>query len=164
VNLRLHEIPAALAAIDAAIDEFDGEIPSDLEAQLDALNLAVTEKADHLATLVRERKAAAATYREEAARLSRLASSADAYAERLSAYLKASLEALGLDKVRGTRNVVRIQRNSRPTIRWAFSQDIPESYRRVRVELDGEKAYQRWKAGDLCEGFDVTIGTHLRID
>ena len=59
--------------------------------------------------------------------------------------------------------VVRIQKNSRPSIQWPEGGLIPEAFQRVTVTLDGAKAYDAFKAGTLPKGFEVEHGSHLRI-
>ena len=66
---------------------------------------------------------------------------------------------------------VRIQKNTRPSIRCA-SAEIPEQFRRVRVEFDGHAAYDALKAAKCLpqepglvqvNGLVVELGQHVRI-
>lgn len=66
---------------------------------------------------------------------------------------------------------VRIQRNSRPSIRCA-SAEIPDRFRRVRVEFDGQAAYDALKATGclprepgrrVVDGLVVELGEDVRI-
>lgn len=163
--LRLYEIPAEFRAIDEAIDDLDGEITPEIEARLDALvtgELAL--HVDSIVALVRENETAAHAYHAEAQRLADLSRGRLRAAERLKEYLRANLEACGLDGAKGRLFRVRVQKNGRPSIRWeGRPETIPEPYRRVSIDLDGTAAYEAWKAGTLPAGFDVALGSHLRI-
>jgi hypothetical protein len=75
----------------------------------------------------------------------------------------AQLDRVEKPKVETPLVVVRIQKNSRPAIRWPDTLPIPKDYQRVTVSLDGQKAYQDFKAGALPKGFIVEQGRNLRI-
>jgi len=66
---------------------------------------------------------------------------------------------------------VRIQKNTRPSIRCA-SGEVPEEFQRVRVEFDGQAAYDALKAANRLpqepgrvqvDGLVVVLGQHVRI-
>ena len=66
---------------------------------------------------------------------------------------------------------VRIQKNTRPSIRCAIV-EIPEPFRRIRVEFDGQAAYEALKAARCLpsepgrmeiDGLVVELGRHVRI-
>jgi hypothetical protein len=163
-TLTLYQLPEAFAELLDEIEANEGEMPPDLEARLDSLNLNLAERAEAAAMVIRQAEARAKFFGGEKDWYAARERSQQALAARVKAYLQATLEALGQDRVETPRFKIRLQSNSRPAIRWAgaFS-DLPEPYRRVSVSLDGEAAYLAWRAGGLPEGFAVETGRHLRI-
>lgn len=163
--LRLYELPAAFAAWEAAVDERDGELHADAEAELDALELTLETKADAIAGLIREAELEAVYYGSEADRLTKRKRVATAKADRLKTYLKTTLKALDRPSIQTARFKIRVQSNSMPTIRWhGVYQDLPERFLRVEPSLDSAAALAELKAkGELPEGFEITKGDHLRI-
>lgn len=163
-RMHLYEIADEWRSIDQAIDAMDGELTPEIEARMDELAAALPETVDAVAKLIRERDAEAATYQTEAQRFTAKAKACQATVERLKSYLHHHLNALGLDKVKGTLFKVSIVKNSRPSIKWTGRPEaIPDAFRRVSVDLDGAAAYAAWKAGTLPDGFDVDHGSHPRI-
>lgn len=161
--LRLYDLPAEFAAIDAAITDLDGELTPELAERLDHLECTLEDKVEAIASLVRTAEAEADYFASEADRLANRKRSATNKASRLKDYLKQNLEALGRDRVKTPRFTVRLQNNSGPSIAWVAEAPIPDGFQRVRVELDGDAARQAWKAGTLPAGFKVVTGRHLRI-
>ncbi len=163
-RLRLYELPAAFRELDGLIDAMDGELPDDVGERLDALEATLEERTDAVCGLVREATVEADGYGAEIARLQALRIVAGNRAARLKTYLHGTLEALGRDRVDTGRFKVRVQRNSAASIRWTGDpDDLPDNLKRVTVELDGRAAQLALKSGTLPDGFEVSIGTHLRI-
>jgi hypothetical protein len=161
----LYAITDEYAAVLAAIEEAGGVLSPELEQQLDAIADAWRQKVGRVALYIQNLERAAEAADAEAQRLRELATSRQRVADALRAYLLAQLQRTGEQKVETDLAVVRLQRNSRPAIRWTRPvEELPEAYRRVRIEPDGEAAYRTWKAGEpLPEGFSVEQGWHLRI-
>lgn len=164
MSLKLYELPPAFAVLDSEIEAADGELSEALEGRLEALEATLEDRVDAVAVLVRQADLEASGYQAEIERLTARRRVAENRRDRLKAYLKRTLETLGRDRVNTARFSVRIQRNSAPSIRWGGSPNtIPEEFARVTVDLDGVKARRAWEAGELPDGFDVVLGTHLRI-
>jgi hypothetical protein len=152
-----HEIAALLA-------DDGGELPPGVEGRLDALEMALETKAENLCRYVQQLAADAVAYRGEAARLAGLASAAAAKAERLKAYLRASLETAGVTKLSTELFVVSVCKNSQPTVRLDEGAAVPAAYQRVTIELDKAAVAADWKAGkSLPAGIACEVHTHLRI-
>lgn len=166
-RLRLYDIPERYRDIEDAIIEADGDITPEQEAALDHLSDEFERKAEYLALLSREAKAEAEAVAIEEKRLNKRRTAAKNRERRLKSYLHACLEKAGRDRVEGDRIKVRIQANTRPTIRWPFApEEAPERFRRVTVDVDGTETYRAWKAGELPEGqggFVVELGSHVRV-
>lgn len=162
-RLKLWEITDELDAIGEALAESGGELSPELEAELDALQGALEEKVERIALFIRECEANADATEAEERRLAAIRNAFQSKAKGLKSYLLAHLERTGRSAVNTPLARVRIQANSRPSIRFAGS-EIPEEFRRVEIALDGQRAYEAWKAGTpLPEGFVVDLGRHLRI-
>ena len=162
-TLKLYELADAYERIAEALTENGGELTPDLAADLDAIEGAFEAKVERVALYVRNLLATAEAADAEAARLAALARTRRQGAEGLKGYLMAQLDRVEKPKVETPLIVVRIQRNSRPSIQWPETLPIPETYQRVTVSLDGQKAFTDWKAGALPSGFVVEQGRHLRI-
>jgi hypothetical protein len=81
------------------------------------------------------------------------------------------MERAGTTRVETPTVKVRIQKNTRPSIRCSTA-EIPEQFRRVRVEFDGAAAYDALKAAKCLpeepgrievSGLVVELGRHLRV-
>lgn len=162
-GLRLYELPAAFAAIDLALEDLGGELTPELEAELDRLEGTLEDKTDAICAMVRERTARGEVLAAEGKRFAERAQVERNAADRLKDYLLRTLQSLGRDRVEGQRFKARIQRNGMPSIRWAGSGEIPEPFRQVTVSLDYDMARAAWKADQLPQGFEASVGSHLRI-
>jgi hypothetical protein len=162
-TLKLYELADAYERIAEALIENGGELTPELSAELDAIEGAFEAKVERVALYVRNLLATAEAADAEAARLAALARTRRQGAEGLKGYLMAQLDRVEKPKVETPLVVVRIQKNSRPAIRWPDTLPIPKDYQRVTVSLDGQKAYQDFKAGALPKGFIVEQGRNLRI-
>lgn len=162
--LQLHELAPDLAAIEDQIIEAEGEITPAVAAQLDALGGAFDAKVERLLLRALQLNFEGGVAKVEAARIAKLASVREQAALRLKQYVLNCMQVAGREKVETSRLRARIQANSRPTIEWTGAEDtIPEDFRRVRIVLDGTKAYESWRAQSLPDGFVVTQGKHLRV-
>ena len=163
-RLRLYDLPGAFADLAARIAEGDGELPDSLESELDALELALEDKADAIAGLIAEANGEGDYFDAEITRLTARRNAARNRAGRLKAYLHATLTTMGRPAVKGRRFTVRLQRNSAPSIRWTRDMEqLPPEFMRIVVTVDGDKAKAAYKAGVLPPGFSAETGTHLRI-
>lgn len=164
-HLSLYDITDALLAIEDELYENGGELTEELEARMDALEGSLDSKVDRICCMIQNNQRAAEAAKAEVDRMAALAKSRTRIADGLKAYVLAMLTRLERSKVDTDRFKVRVQNNSRPAIQWTReSNDIPEPYRRVVVQLDGDKAYQEYKTSKtLPEGFEVKLGSHLRI-
>jgi len=161
----MYEITANWLEIQEALWETGGEITPEIGEALDRLEGAFEAKAKSYCSVIQENLRAAEGIKAEIDRLSALQKTHANTAESLKGRLKEAMETTGHLKLDLGTFKPRIQRNGRPSIRWAGPiEELPEDYKRVRVELDGTLAYEAWRNGiTLPEGFQVETGTHLRI-
>lgn len=165
--MRLYDITTEMRMVQARLVESiddDGEIPTDLAAELDGLAMNFEDKAESCCQVRAELEAEAAGYDAEIARLTKLSRAAHARADWLKNYVYVCMEQANVGKISGRLFKMRIQKNSRPSIRLADGEPIPEDFKRIKEEFDGQKAYDAWKAGEALPAcVEVVQGTHLRI-
>lgn len=164
-TLRLYEVGAELEAVVEELIEGGGELTPELETRLDEWTAAFHDKAERVALYIQNLQGLAKAAKQEADRLKELASVRQNAADRLKAYLQGEMEATGERKIETPRANLWLQKNGRPSIRWMRNvEEIPAPFKRVKVELDGNAAYEEYRTGgELPEGFEVEVGHHLRI-
>lgn len=183
-TLKLYEAAAALADVNAWIEEHDdellangGALPPALEELLAQAEGDFRTKVERVALKVRELKATAAAVKVEQDRLAQMVRVAENAAKSLTEYLKRQMEAAGETKVEGTLVKVRVQNNP-PSLRADLSQAQLEAlyhsdteqhaalvrFIPSRLELDARAAIDLHKrGGTLPAGLTVEQGTHVRI-
>jgi len=165
-KLRLWEIASELDVIGELIADAGGELSPDMEARLDAMEGALEEKVERIALFVRECEANEKAAAFEVERLQAIGKSFERKAAGLKGYLHRHLQRIGKTKVETARARVRVQQNSRPSIRWMSTDQPPAPYLKTQTvtTTDTALAYEEWKAGnELPAGFVVEQGSHLRI-
>lgn len=161
--MKLHEITNEIL-MDALVDA-NGEISPEAEAQLGALEEDLHAKTEAYCKIIRTFECEACAAQAEVDRLQKLVQVRTNAAKRLKAWLLQNLQRLGLERVETDLFRVRIQQNGRPSINYSGDPEaLPPFMRRVKVEVNGDAAYELWKGGqELPPGFQVTRGSHLRI-
>lgn len=159
---NLHHISAAFTALVARVD--DGEVPDDLVALLDQLNLDLPTR---IADCVEYRdwlRDEAESLKGRAAAFTALARKRLAVAETLADDIVRVMDAAGVKELPTPSGKVRVQQASRPEITWAGEGDVPAEFQRVKVELDGNKAWDQWRmTKELPEGFRVAFSRGIRV-
>lgn len=165
MTVPLYKIADDLNRITDQLEDNGGELTPELEAELAFLSDAFPQKVGRCALVIRNLEAAGEAAKQEADRLKDLASRRLRAAESLKRYVVAQMAKAEMTHVNTPLAVVRVQRNSRPTIKWLHDvRDIPADLARVTIALDGDKALA-WlnEHGSLPAGFDVKTNFHLRI-
>ena len=154
-----------LQRVDAMLTASEGELTEEIEAALDAVEGKVFDKARKIGQYILELQAMQAVADAELKRVQEIKRIRANKVARMKKWLHLLLERSGLDKVETPTVTVGIYNNTRPSISWTGDEgEIPESFKRVKVELDGTAAYEYWKKHKkLPTGFTVDLGTHLRI-
>lgn len=163
--MKLYEIPAALRTLEDRIEENDGVLTPEMEAELDGLVEAFDSKVEYIAMLVREAQLEATKWKAEEDRVSARRRSLERRAEGLRRYIHTALESSGRAKVQGDKLTVAVQKNGVPSVMIDGSPEhLPEEFRRVKIEPDTTAIRDAWKAGRVMpEGVEVYVGTHVRI-
>ena len=147
------------------IDDNAGQLTPEVETILQEWEGAIEKKADGYCCIIAQLERQAGAFKAEADRLKALASASDNAARRMRDRLKEAMETNGIKKLETERFKLAIQKNSVPSVRCDRPvEDLPERFRRVRLELDREEVLEAWEAGDMLPGgVEVEKGTHLRI-
>ena len=176
--LKLHEYVDELEQVLEWIVEHEeqivaagGELPPELAELLEQVEGDLTEKVRRVALVILNLTASAKAAHAEAERIAAIARSYERQTESLKRYLMFQLERAGTTRVETPTVKVRIQKNTRPSIRLA-SAHIPEQFRRVRVEFDAAAAYHALKAANCLpkepgrieiDGLVIELGRHVRV-
>jgi hypothetical protein len=163
--MRLYEIPHAIRAIEAMIEELEGEITPEIESKLNALEGEFSRKAEFIALMVKEATTAAAAIKAEEDRISARRKAHERRAEAFKDYLHRCMASMGVSKITGQLASPAIQRNSAPSVTVDIAPELlPERFRRVLVGPDNRALADAFKAGEaLPAGVTAEYGTHLRI-
>ena len=159
----LYEVADEYAKVVDALTDGDGVENAELEAQLDAIASAFQVKVERVGLYTQNLKRSAEAAKAESDRLDALCKSRLRAAAWLTEYLKRNMEKVNETKIVTPLITARIQKNSRPSIGLPEGTEIPAAYQRVTVSLDGQKAYDDWKAKTLPGVFVVEHGSHLRL-
>jgi hypothetical protein len=163
--MKLYEIPMAWRHLEDQIEEAEGVLTPELEAELDALGEEFDRKAEYIAMLVREAKLEAEKWKAEEERVANRRRSLERRAEGLTRYLHDQMTAMGKQKIEGGLLTVGIQKNGSPGVMYEGDiMDLPEHFRRVKIEINAAAIREAAKAGEaLPAGVEVYHGTHVRI-
>lgn len=160
--MRLYEISAEMRAALAVLEEREGELDDELEARLDAVDLAMGEKVDACLCLEAEMRAEADAMAAEAKRLAERGKRRGAEADRLREYVARSVRDSGARKVVGARFTAWLQL-SPP--RLVLADDVPEEWCETRVTVSPRKddIKAALKAGTVLNFARMEQGETLRV-
>lgn len=161
MNLRLYEFPAEIDRILAESE--DGELTPAQESALDRVLGKLQEKVRSVLGVIRHLEMLESGCKDEKDRLAARQRSLARQVDSLKEYLLRCMADEQTAKVVTDIGTVSRVPNSRPSIRWAWVGDPPPEFTRLKVELDGTKAYEAYKAGTLPDGFEVSLGESLRV-
>ncbi len=163
--MKLYEIADSYRKLAEALESGPSEITPEMEAAIAAMEGDLETKCRNVVGLVRELETESEAIAKESSRLAQLADSKANAAKRLRDYLKRCLENAGVWKLDVGIAKIGIQKASRPSIVWDYLNfgQVPEEFRRIKIELDGAKAFEAWKANALPAGFDVKFSNFLTI-
>ena len=160
---HLYELPAEYEAINAEIEESNGELSPELEARLNALQSDMSSTVEAIASLITRHKHSADVYKAEMARLGTHHKTHENAAKRLKDYLQHHMQIMKIDKIKTRLFSVWRQANSAPSIEWTGDGAPPRKYMVERLEPNGTLLQQLNRDGELPDGFKANYGEHLRI-
>lgn len=162
--MKLYEIPSAYQAWMRKIEDNDGEISQELDAELEAIDCAFSKKVDAYAALIIQAKHEEKAMREEVHRMEEKARSLANLQKRLKQMLMQGMKSMDTEKVKGHRFRVQLMHAQMPTIHWVSSDPIPEPFQKNTVSLDYDAALKSYRdIGSLPQGFDVKIVEYVLI-
>lgn len=161
----LWAITDELAEVGALIAEAGGEITDELAARLDGIEGSLSEKVERIALYIREAELEAEKAKAEKDRLYWIEKHHATKAAGLKKYLMTCMSKAGEYAIDTHRARVRIQKNSKPTVRWTKSpHELPDGYRRTTIAPDLSAVHEDLNAGaSPPEGFEVVQDYHVRI-
>lgn len=163
---KLYELTTELAIINDTLIDAQGELTPDLEARLDAVNLALEVKADGIRKWKTMIDADEAAIDGEIKRLQKMKTTTVNIGERLKAYVKKNMEAVGLKSIKTLSGTFTIANNP-PSLECVVPELTPEEFKAIIPE---QKVPDKDKIKTaLSDGYDVpgwkliTDKTNLRI-
>ncbi len=162
MNTSLYALSAELASI---LQNHDDEIPDDVAAQLESLEIAFDAKIEAVLKHRQGLLAEAVSLKVEIERLKARAEAATRRAEWLKQYVYNAMQQVGVLKLKTLTFSASIAK-SPLRVELADGAEIPAAYRRekITVELDRAAALDDFKHGqELPAGLSVVSATHLRI-
>jgi hypothetical protein len=171
-KVTLYELAEAYRAAMKMTDETGGEITDEIQKAFDAIEGPLAAKFDAYASLIREAeatakvdKARADCYRDEVEFYGDRAKASQRKADSLKARLLDTLVALGKTEGKGDVFKIKVMEATTPTIRFLGDpRDIPEAYRRTKIELDADKVKATIMAyGSVPEGFSAVKSKYIKI-
>ena len=161
VGLRLYELAPAYAYLIDALDE-DGDA-SDGHAHLDALSDAIDQKVASIAHVLAQLDAEADALRVEEKRLAARRQARERRAESLRDYLRMSLDAAGVAKLKTTTHTISVGDGPQRVV-VEDEGAIPAEFLRTKIEIDKRAILVAMQTlGECVPGTRVERGRVLRI-
>ena len=161
VGLRLYELAPAYAYLIDALDE-DGDA-SDGHAHLDALSDAIDAKATSIAHVLAQLDAEADALRVEEKRLAARRQARERRAESLRDYLRMSLDAAGVAKLKTTTHTISVGDGPQRVV-VEDEGSVPAEFLRTKIEIDKRAILVAMQTlGECVPGTRVERGRVLRI-
>ncbi len=161
--MKLYEINDAIRAAMDKVEAADGELTPELAAELDALDMAWSEKAEHCALFVRECEANADAVETEVKRLSGKARALHSRGDWLKGYIFDCMTARQTDKFKGKLIGARIQQGP-PAVNVLDAPLVPQSfYTQPAPVLNRTAILDALKAGTPVPGAELVRRPFLRI-
>lgn len=150
----------------AKIDEADGELTPELEAEFEGIEEDATKKLAAIGFIYREAELEASAFQAEEARLMAKRRSRERLQERMKAYAKVLLETVPGRKMKAGTFSFSISNNSVPSVTVPDITSLPPEWIKTKTETSPDKAkiLDAWKKNyELPPGVAVEVGTHVRI-
>ena len=162
--MNLYTYPDALARLWSLADE-SGELPPDLEAELDRLGAAFDDTASFIVRRIRECQAQAAAAKAELDAIAEYRARQERQAKRLENYLLDVMRRMGLKRAGEGAFAVTRTVNSVPSVNVdCEAKELPERFWKVSVDADMAALRKAFEAGEeLPPGVTVERGEHLRM-
>ena len=172
--MNLYELTQAQRELEEKIlgtmDEETGEIPAneELDAQAEALGLAIDAKIDGIARMVRNWTSDVESWKAEEKRFADKRRASENRIKHIKLYAKACLEGAGLEKLKTTLFTVAIQKNGGVApMNLCVDLDpktLPERFQKITVEANSPAIREALESGEKLEFAELgERGTSLLI-
>lgn len=161
--LKLYELTDSFLRIADLIDE--NQPDEALEMALQQIDVAIEEKAEGIAKLVKMLDYDADVYKAEEKRLADRRRAIENKRDRIKEYLKLQMERVGKDKIKLPMATLALQNNP-PAVHITDDKAIPAKYITIIPEQhvpDKKAILEALRAGNEVPGAEVTQGRHLRL-
>lgn len=167
--LKLWEIADELVKVIGMIEEAEGELTPEAEAELINWDATFDKKVERVVHVIENFELTSEAAAKAERRMKRWRISKKKVADGLRAYLANQMKRSARDRVDLPTGCVTLTKSKRPAIRWVGGErlagdapvedSIPEAYARTKRELDGNLAYLAFKAGQIKDG----DGWHIKF-
>lgn len=151
----------------ALLDLGDSDDPEDQEAfrnTLEGLDYELDLKADDYAAVLMQLDGKAAIIDKEIERLSAIKTAITNNTNRMKQMLQWSMEQTGRTEIKTPLHTFKIQKNGGRAPLVVNEEEVPDSYKRVIVEIDRNKIREALEAGEELPFASIgERGSHLRI-
>lgn len=162
--MKLYQISAELeklwAAADAVAEQNEGELPKDLSAELDALELAKEEKVINIAKVIKNYQAEAEALENEIKRLRAKKATAEGKVEYLKGYLANNLEP-GIKISDGILTVS--WKKSPPKVFVEDDAKVPDQFCTFTREVSKKELSEFLKSGGECDFAQLVQESTIQI-
>lgn len=172
--MNLYELTQAQRELEdkilSTMDEETGEIPTneELDAQAEALGLAIDAKIDGIARMIRNWTPDIEAWKAEEKRFADKRRAAENRIKHVKLYAKVCLEGAGLDKLKTSLFTVAIQKNGGAApLNLCVDLDprtLPERFQKITVEANSTAIREALESGETLDFAELGArGTSLRI-
>ena len=145
----------------ADMDSEDLELSDAVGDTLEALDEAIQDKAEAVASFIFSLQADSAALKQEEQRLSERRRLNDAKVERMKTYLADMLEDADIDRIKGLKYTIGFRKSDKVTVTNLDA--LPERFLRVKREPNLTALKEAIKAGQAFDGVSLTTNKNLSI-
>lgn len=162
--MKLYELTSKrqeLLDLIAAMDSEDLELSDAVGDTLEALDEAIQDKAEAVASFIFSLQADSAALKQEEQRLSERRRLNDAKVERMKTYLADMLEDADIDRIKGLKYTIGFRKSEKVAVTNVDA--LPERFLRVKREPNLTALKEALKAGQAFDGVSLTTNKNLSI-
>lgn len=162
--MKLYELTSKrqeLLDLIAAMDSEDLELSDAVGDTLEALDEAIQDKAEAVASFIFSLQADSAALKQEEQRLSERRRLNDAKVERMKTYLADMLEDADIDRIKGLKYTIGFRKSEKVQVTNVDA--LPERFLRVKREPNLTALKDALKAGQAFDGVSLTTNKNLSI-
>lgn len=162
--MKLYELTSKrqeLLDLIAAMDSEDLELSDAVGDTLEALDEAIQDKAEAVASFIFSLQADSAALKQEEQRLAERRRLNDAKVERMKTYLADMLEDADIDRIKGLKYTIGFRKSEKVQVTDVDA--LPERFLRVKREPNLTALKEALKAGQAFDGVSLTTNKNLSI-